>query len=91
MNVKVKSGQTLFDVAIQEFGTWEAAVDIAHINDMSVTEVPNTGSVLLLPDKVYNRTMMQHCKNNEISPATADDNSGINLRIFTEQFTTEFK
>ena len=90
MVTKVKEGQTLMDIAIQEFGTCEAALDIAHLNNMSITDIPATGKELILPDRVYNRTMMQHCKNNDVSPATADDNSIIKLRVFTEQFTTEF-
>ena len=90
MVIKVKDGQTLMDIAIQEFGACEAALDIAHLNNMSITDVPTVGAELMLPDKMYNRAMMQHCKNNDVSPATADDNSNIDLRIFTEQFTTEF-
>ncbi len=90
MVTKVKEGQTLMDIAIQEYGTCEVALDIAHLNNMSVTDIPATGKELILPDRVYNRAMMQHCKNNDVSPATADDNSNINLRVFTEQFTTEF-
>lgn len=91
MKIKVKEGQTLMDIAIQEFGSLEASLDIARLNDISITEVPEVDTILVLPDRVYNRTMQQYCKNNDVSPATADDNSGINLHIFTEQFTTEFK
>lgn len=90
MNIIAKEGQTLADIAIQELGSWEAAVDMAFQNDLSVTDVPEAGKVLSIPDKTYNQTMQLYCKNNNVSPATAKDDSGIVLRIFGEEFTRQF-
>jgi hypothetical protein len=90
MKITAKEGQTLADIAVQEFGSWEAAVDMAFLNGLSVTDVPAAGTVLSIPDNTYNQTMQIYCKNNNVSPATAKDNSGIILRIFGEEFTRQF-
>ena len=37
MEVTVKDGQTLADIAVQEHGTWEAALDMAMENGVSLT------------------------------------------------------
>lgn len=87
----IKDGQTLADLAVQEFGSWEAMVAIAHKNGISMTETPNAGTELMMPDEVWNRTMQNYCKNNDVSPATARDQSGFRLRIFSEEFTKTFK
>lgn len=91
MNYTVKDGQTLADVAIQEYGTWEAMIAIAHKNGMSMTEVPAAGQDLAMPDAVWNRTMENWCKSNGVSPATSRDGSRLRLGVFTEVFTKEFK
>lgn len=82
MDTNVKDGQTLADIAIQEFGSLDALADIAMINGMAMTEVPDAGTVLQLPDKVYDRVMQDYCKVNNVSPATARDLSGVRLSIF---------
>lgn len=91
MEVVVKDGQTLADIAVQEFGAWEAVTDIADLNGISISDVPEPGVKLRLPDKVYSRAMQSHCKANGVSPATVRDTSAVRLRIFTQQFTKEFK
>lgn len=90
MEIKAKSGQTLLDVAVEQFGSWEALMDIAHDNDISMTDDIQAGSSLLLPEKIYDRRMQLWCKNNNVSPATmqvASKKAG----IFTEQFTIQFQ
>lgn len=91
MDTIVKDGQTLADIAIQEYGSLDALADIAMINGMAMTEVPDAGTVLQLADKVYDRVMQDYCKVNNVSPATARDLSGVRLSIFSEQFTMQFK
>lgn len=91
MKQTVKDGQTLADVAIQEYGSWEAMIDIARENNMSMTEVPNAGTELTMPDATWNRTMQNYCKNNDVSPATARDQGNVRLRIFDEEFNETFK
>ena len=91
MKTKVKDGQTMADIAIQEFGSWEAMVAIAQKNGISITEIPKSGTELTLPEGTWNRVMQNFCKNNDVSPATARDNGNVRLRIFGEEFTQEFK
>lgn len=91
MKILVKDGQTLADIAIQEFGSWEAMTEIARENNKSMTENPDAGEELTMPDATWNRTMQNYCKNNDVSPATARDQSNVRLHIFDEEFTEEFK
>lgn len=91
MKQTVKDGQTLADVAIQEYGSWEAMIAISRENGISMTEVPNAGTELKMPDATWNRTMQNYCKNNDVSPATARDQGNVSLRIFDEEFNETFK
>lgn len=91
MKVKVKDGQTLADISIQEYGSLEAAMELARANDLSLTDIPAPGSELRLQDAVYDKTMEDYCKVNGVSPATQRDTSGVKLRIFTEEYTKEFE
>ena len=91
MKVTVKSGQTLADIAIQEFGSLMAVVELAKKNGMDITDVPEAGSEISLPEKTYNRAMQTYCKANEVEPSTELDTSGLRLGIFTEEFTKEFQ
>ena len=90
MKQTVKDGQTLSDIAIQEYGSWEAAIAVAQENRMSVTDVPKAGEELIIPDQVCNKTMQDYCRNNDVSPATARSQAGNPMGIFTEQFTKAF-
>lgn len=87
----IKDGQTLADMAVQEYGSWEAMIAIARENGISMTEVPTAGIELTMPDAIWNRTMQNWCKDNDVSPATARDQSNVSLRIFEEEFTKEFE
>lgn len=91
MEVIAKDGQTLADIAIQEFGSLEAVMELARVNGMSVTEIPSAGRTLKLPDGSWNKTMQGWCKAHGVSPATERDESGARLGIFTEEFTEEFE
>lgn len=91
MEVMSKDGQTLSDIAIQEYGSLEAVMELARVNGMSVTEVPSAGRVLTLPDGNWNKAMASWCKAHDVSPATARDDSGERDRIFTKEFTEEFE
>lgn len=87
----VKDGQTLADVAVQEYGSWEALMAIGRENNISMSDVPEAGKELVMPDASWNRTMENYCKNNDVSPATARDQSGVRLHIFDEEFKEAFK
>jgi hypothetical protein len=91
MKAKVKDGQTLADIAVQEFGAWEAMLKIAQANGRSMTDTMEAGEELQLPDGAWNKVMQTYCKNNAVSPATARDNGNVRLRIFGEEFTEEFE
>lgn len=91
MKVTVKDGQTLADIAIQEYGSLQAVVGLAQANGMAITDIPDAGREIILPDKTYNRAMQTYCKANEVEPATERDTSGLRLGIFTEEFTKEFQ
>ena len=90
MKKVIKDGQTLLDLAIQEFGAWEAAIAIAFQNQIGITEIPDAGTELSMPDGQWNRTLQDWCKRNDVSPATARHRTKIQLRIFASQFTEEF-
>lgn len=91
MEVTVKDGQTLVDIAVQEHGTWEAALDMAMENGVSLTDTLEAGRTLRLPEGVKeNRVMKSYSKAHEVSPATARDESSVRLRIFGEEFTKEY-
>lgn len=92
MKIIVKNNQTLADIAIQEYGTLEGVFLLAQANDISPTDTLATGKKLTRPDVVLNKEMESYCKKNNVSPATAQTvDSPIRLRIFTEQFTEQFK
>lgn len=91
MKVKVKDGQTLSDIAVQEYGSLAAVMELAWENGMALTDIPAPGSELTLPEKVYDRAMEDYCKVNGVSPATQRDTSAVRLHIFTKEFTKEFK
>lgn len=86
----IKDGQTLADVAVEHFGSWEAMIEIARLNGLSLTDSLPPGTELMMPDAVWNRTMEQWCRNNEVSPATFRGMSGTGMGIFAEEFSEEF-
>lgn len=76
MKIKVLHNQTIFDIAIQYFGTIDAAYDIALLNDISITDVLPVIFELLLPDNDYGfNEVVNYYKSNRITPATADKDS----------------
>ena len=44
------SGQTLLDIAVQEYGNADAALDIALAAGIMPTDIPASGTALPLPD-----------------------------------------
>ena len=69
--VVVLNGQSLFDIALQEFGTVEAVFDIALLNELSVTDSLDAGTELSLPSSTdTDELILKHYKKNNIKPAT---------------------
>lgn len=92
METVVQAGQTLLDIAVQEYGTIEAAFMLAKANDLSITDTLQAGQEIEIPEKVYDAELADYCQRNGICPATSETASNaIRLRIFTEQFTEQFK
>lgn len=92
MKVTVKTLQTVADIAVQVYGDAAAVVDIANANNITVTTDISPGTVLELPEVVYDKQMQDFCRNNRISPATALKYSGdIELGIFNDVFSKEFE
>lgn len=92
MTVTVQNGQTMADIAIQEYGDLSAVFLLAAENNISPTAILEPGTILERPDRIVNQEMETYCRNNAVSPAT--DISGekeIRLKIFTEQFTQQFQ
>lgn len=87
----ILSGQSLLDLAVERFGAWEAAVDIALLTGVSLTDTPDVDRSYSLPDKVYDRVMQAHCKSRRVSPATLYDRTGVRWRIFTPPFNLTFR
>ncbi|MDD3079086.1 MAG: hypothetical protein PHH37_08280 [Paludibacter sp.] len=68
--MKVKDGQSIIDIAIQELGSAEGAYDIAVLNDISITDTLNVGTELTMPD-VVNKSIAAYYKYKRINPATS--------------------
>ena len=48
MKVIVLNGQTLADIAVQQYGTVEAVPLIAQANGLAMSDIPSAGDVLEL-------------------------------------------
>ena len=49
-NIIVKQGQSIFDIAIIYTGSMDTAFEIALLNDISIAQSLETGSVLQVPE-----------------------------------------
>jgi len=72
--MKVSEGQSLIDIAIQYCGSADAAMAIAVLNELSITDDPIPGTELLFPD-VVNADVIAYYKNYAIIPATLIDSA----------------
>lgn len=71
MEVTVLNKQSLFDIAISYFGTVEAVIDIAFVNNISITDELTPGQVLKLPNKDYGfKEVIKYYRAEKIQPAT---------------------
>lgn len=67
--IKTETNQTLFDIALQWCGDCEAAARIALMNGLDITDTPQAGTVLMIPE-VINRRVFKYYNDNRIKPAT---------------------
>jgi hypothetical protein len=85
--IPVFQGQTIFDIAIQEFGSVEAAFDLATLNGFSITDDLVPGA-LLQKTTVINKKITAYYTDKQIKPATDISSSPDQTRIF--DFTFDF-
>ena len=72
MPIIVLHNQTIIDIAIQYFGTAEAAFDIALMNQLSITDDIEPGQILHVPNLDYGSTeIVKYFLANKKQPATA--------------------
>ena len=73
------NNQSLFDIAIQEYGTIEAVFDLAMANNLGITYLLTAGQVLVIPSVsiitgkpvITNTEILGYYKKNDIKPATS--------------------
>ena len=83
--IKVKEGQSVFDIALQTCGDVQAAVSIAHQNKIGITDELQAGQELLIPtDAPVNVDVLSYYKKNNIEPATANFDDAITEIINNE-------
>ena len=68
--IKIRENQNLWDIALQELGTIEAAYDIAELNNIAISDSLTPGSELLIPSEPTDNSMLTWMKLNKIQPAT---------------------
>lgn len=89
MKVKVLSGQSLTDIAIQIYGNVEGVFMLAQENGLSVTDELEPGQMLSYsPDKIINKKVVCHYAVNGIFPTTLFTGD---WRIFDSSFDFTFE
>lgn len=78
-NVTAKDFQNLFDVAVQEMGSVDAAFELARLNDISITDDLVSGQLILLPDQPADDYVVNEFDIKKLFPATSDK-AGDNVR-----------
>ncbi len=73
-NYKIQEGQTLLDVAAHQYGSVEAAFEIASLSGLSLTEELPASSVISLPKagkaEHINRYVVAAIANRNLIPST---------------------
>lgn len=71
--VTVSYGQTWLDIAMQELGDTERALELAQLNGRAITDDLQSGEVLLVPDyDLEKRNIIQVFRNAANRPASGD-------------------
>ena len=87
--MKVAQGQTLIDIAIQECGSAESAIDIAVANGISVTDELTPGTELIIPS-IKSKAVVDYYDNHGIKAATQITEMP-GTTIFDETFDETFE
>ena len=73
IKVTVSYGQTWLDIALQELGDMERAIELARLNNRSITDELQAGEELLVPDfDSQKRSIIQLFRNAANRPASGD-------------------
>lgn len=92
MILAVNNRQTLSDIAIQVYGDIRAIAAILEANELSATDELEPGTEIICPDVVYDQYLQQYVAKENIQTATSIDPDGeIPSKMFTKEFTGEFK
>ncbi|THU36919.1 hypothetical protein FAM09_18320 [Niastella caeni] len=71
--VTVSYGQTWLDIAMQELGDIERAIELARLNGRSVTDALEAGEILNVPDfDTSKRSIVQLFRNSANKPASGE-------------------
>lgn len=89
MQITVRDRQSVTDIAMQYLGDPEGAIDIARLNNISVTTELQPGMLLTVPDP-KNTQITNYYESEDVSPAMKMDYSkrdeGIDYWILEEDF-----
>jgi len=70
--ITVQNNQSVFDLGIQLGGSIEAAVDVAKLLGISLTDDVPVGTIIETSSiPIYNREVLEHYYSHSIIPATA--------------------
>ena len=76
--VIVADGQTWLDIAMQELGDVERAIELAQLHNRSVTGPLKSGEILTVPDPVASkRSIIQVFRNTANKPASGESSLSI--------------
>jgi phage major head subunit gpT-like protein len=67
---RVYEGQSLFDVSIAVYGRVDIVVDLAALNNISITDNLVSGQIIKLVDVTVNKMVKKAIENRNIIPAT---------------------
>lgn len=71
MQVKVKDGQTLIDIAIQQYGDASAVAVLAYENGLDITSDVAAGTMLNYAQaNIVNQAVSDYMTNHKIAPKT---------------------
>lgn len=91
MKIKIRSRQTLADLAIQLYGSIEGVFTLAQENDLEITDTLQPGSELEYdPAHTRQKWVASHFQTKEIYPSTAHTGS-TDGRIFDRTFDQSFE
>lgn len=80
--IRAQQGQSLFDLAVQEMGSVSGVMEIAVLNNMSLTVALIPGQELRVPDGVINPDVVADLRMSGIRPASTINEFGSAAETF---------